>query len=412
LLLALAGEARADDALTLPRGVGRVRVKPIYSFFNHRWDQNGRSELVTGDLDNRDLNSDVFQDLSILERIYGSQASSLSLGTSRVQSRVDLFVLAMAAEYGITDWLTVGLIVPVVHARHSLRTLALDPVRSCSGERCGLGKNLGDTNISVEDSKYLPLDHDKDSSTKLLQPLTRDDVQDILANDLGYQRLGDWSGSGVGDIELGVKMRLLRLRFWTTAIQTGVRLPTGATDDPNNLLDIGFGDGQTDIGLYWQNDFEPLRNLRLNLTLRYTAQLPDYERKRVPTSANVPLAKPEASEDVWRDLGDIFEVDILAAYRVLPVLTPFVRYAVMLKMEDQVRGNLGLSYRALMDETAQQNHQLEVGVTFSTIPWVEKGRFRLPLDASLTYSRSLAGINNAAIANVLALELAGYFKVF
>jgi len=411
LALGLSGLARADDALTLPRGVGRVRVKPIYSFFSQRWDQDGKAELVTHDLDNRALNSEVFPDVAILERLYGMQARSLTLGVSHVQSKVQVMVLAAAAEYGLTDRVTVGVIVPVVHARHSLTRLELDPVTTCSQTRCGLGQNLGDTNIAVEDSKYLPLDHDKDPTTKLLQPLTRDDVQTILADDLSYDRLADWSGTGIGDIEVGLKVRLLRVGWWTSAIQAGVRLPTGRVDDPDNLLDLGFGDGQTDIGLYWQNDLAPLSRLRINATLRYTAQLPDHERKRVPPSASVPLAKPEDAEDVWRDLGDIFEAELLVAYQPLDLLTPFVRYNMTLKGRDNVQGNLGLSYQALIDETALGNHTLEVGLTFSTVPLVQRERFFLPLDATLTYARSVGGINNAPIANTLALELAGYFKV-
>jgi len=35
----------------------------------------------------------------------------------------------------------------------------------------------------------------------------------------------------------------------------------------------------------------------------------------------------------------------------------------------------------------------------------------VPLMITLSYSRSLAGINNAAISNTLALDMAGYFKV-
>lgn len=411
VLLGLSGAARADDAATLPRGVGRVRVKPLYSYFTERWDQDGNAERVTHDLDGRELNSEVFPDLAILERLYGYRARSLSLGTSRVRSHVQLVAVGMAAEYGVTDWLTVGVIVPVIHARHTLDVLELDPVRECNETRCGLGRNPGDTSITTEDSEYLPLDHDKDPSTKMLAPLVREDVQGILADDLGYQRLGDWSGTGVGDIEVGFKARLFKWRLWTTAVQAGVRLPTGRVDDPDNLLDLGFGDGQTDVGIYWQNDLVPLARLRFNVTLRYTVQLPDHETKRVPPSASVPLAKPEATENVWRDLGDVFELDLLAAYRVLPVLTPFARYLFVLKGEDQVKGNMGLSYQALMDETALRNHRLEVGLTFSTIPWVAAKRFWLPLDATLSYERSVAGINNAPISNVVSLEIAGYFKV-
>ncbi|MCC6751313.1 MAG: hypothetical protein IT371_26910 [Deltaproteobacteria bacterium] len=412
LLAALPQPVRADDAATLPKGVGRVRIKPIYSFFSRRWNQDGASERLTHDFDRRDLNAEVFPDLNKLERLYDYKAGSLTLGTSNVQSNVQVVVLPIAAEFGILDRLTVGVIVPIVHLRHTLTSLSVDPEPRCTPDRCGMGKNPGDTKVSRDDSKYLPLDHDKDASTKLLAPLNTEDVQHLLGDELSYQRMESWSGTGLGDIELGFKVRVFSWRFYTTALQAGVRLPTGRTDDPNNLLDLGFGDGQTDLGFYWQNDFTPWRGLRLNVTMKYTAQLPDRELKRVPTAVNVPLAKKENMEEVWRDLGDIFELDLLAAYAVLPVLKPFVRYNFVAKGEDDVRGDKGLAYQSLMDETAVRNHRIEAGVTFTTIPWVAAKKFSIPLDATLSYERSLAGKNNAAISNVLALEIAGYFKVF
>ena len=411
LLLGAAGEALADSTLTLPRGVGRLRVRPIYSFISERWNERGDAELLTGDLNNRNLNSDVFSDLSTLERLYDYRARSLSLGTSQVESQLHIFVLALAGEYGITDRLTLGLVVPIVHARHLLRRLDLDRVRVCNDQQCGVGTNPGDTNITKSDARYLPLDHDKDPDTKLLAPLTKDDVLDILDDDFGYQRLQDWSDTGVGDIELGLKYRILTWRYWATSVQGGLRIPTGKLANPNNLLAVDFGDGQTDIGLYWQNDFTPTRAMRLNLTLRYTAQLPDFRFKRVPPRADVPVSKKTDVENVWRDPGDVFEVDCSVAYTFRGVLTPYAGYLFTLKGQDDVRGNRGLSYRSLMDETALRNHQLEAGLLFSTLPWVVSGRTRVPLMITLSYSRSLAGINNAAISNTLALDMAGYFKV-
>lgn len=412
LAAAAASPAAADDTLTLPRGVARVRVRPIVSFFSERWDQDARAEAVVHDLDGRQLDSEVFPDLAKLERLYTYRARSLSLGVSRVQSKVQVLVVAVAAEYGITDRLTVGAVVPVINARHNLRTLELEPVRTCDDQRCGMGLNPGDTSVTKEDSKYLPLDHDKDPSTRMLQPLSKDDVQQILVDDLGYERLGSWSGTAVGDVELGFKYRLHTARHWATSVQAGLRLPTGEQASPDNLLAFDLGDGQTDLGFYWQTDFTPIDPLRLNVTLRYTVQLPDFRQRRVPARADLPLTKPENSEEVWRDLGDVFGVDVTASYALWGgIVQPFAGYAFVAKASDDVRGNKGLTYQALMDETALQNHQLEAGIALSTVPWVLRKRFSVPLVLTASYARSVAGKDNAPISNTVSLELAGMFKV-
>jgi hypothetical protein len=411
LLFTFALPARADDTRTLPAGVARLRVRPLFSFASQRWSQDGAAEGLTQDLDGRDLNSDVFADLAILERVYGLRAGALSIGTSHVQSRAEIWGLAIAAEVGLSDRLTVGVMLPLLHGRHVLTRLSLDPEASCGAARCGLARNPGDTSITKEDSKYLPLDHDKDPSTRLASPLAEEDVQDILVQDLGYQRLEDWSETGIGDLELGAKWRLYELGAWSTALQVGVRLPTGRGDDPDQLLDLPFGDGQADLGVAWQNDLALWDAATFNATLRYVAQLPDRELRRVPVRVDVPLAKPEDREEISRDLGDSFEAEAELRYAFNPALGASARYVFSARAATDIEGDRGLAYRSLIDETAAVDHSIGAAFHFSTVPWYLEGEAALPIDVSAGVSRSIAGRNNTLIHTTAYLEVAGYFEV-
>lgn len=410
-LLAVAAPAWADDTQTLPQGIARVRIRPVVSIAQSRWNQDGKSERITNDFHNRNLNSEVFPELAILERIYGYKSGSLTLGRSQVLGTLQVGAMAVAAEYGITDRLSIGVVLPIVHARHAMSQVDLVPETSCGADRCGMSRNLGDTSISVDDTEYLPLDHDKSPDTRLAAPLTREDVQNILQDDLEYQRLESWSGSGLGDLELGIKYRALAVGPYATSVQGGFRLPTGRIDDPDNLLDIPFGDGQTDLGLQWQNDFRPFKDWLFNATLRYTVQLPHYERKRIPPAVNVPLAGADDVESVYRNLGDIFEAEASILHQFAETWRGFVVYRGILKAEDIARGSLGLPYSALTDETALRDHRITVGGTFSTVPLVLRNAYWLPLDITLMYERSIAGKNNALIANTVSFEVAGYLEV-
>jgi hypothetical protein len=403
--------AFADDARTLPQGILRMRLRPIASFASERWDQDGRAEALTHDLDRRELDSSVFPDLATLERVYGYQGGSLSIGTSHVEGAMQVYALGVAAELGITDRLSAGVVLPIVHGRMALGRVELEPETECTAIRCGIARNLGDTLITKDDSGYLPLDHDKDPSTRLATSVGTEDVQSILTDDLGYRRLESRSVTGIGDLELGLKYRLLDWGPYTTAVQGGVRFPTGRTDDPDDLVDVPFGDGQLDLGVAWQNDLVILDGLAIDATVRYTVQLPDRQRTRVPPRADVPIAKLDEIEDVYRDLGDVLEVDATLSYVIARVFTPFVRYLLTWKQKDRIDGERGLAYASLEVESGATSHILEAGLVFSTVPWVVAKELDLPFDASISFARSIAGRDNAPITNTVSLELAAYLEV-
>lgn len=402
--------ARAEDARVLPGGVLRVRARPFYLSFRERWNPQGQSEPIGTDLDDRDLTSEVFPDLEVMERFYHMPAGSLTAGRSGFASHADVYGLGLAAELGLTDVLTVGVVVPILSTHTRVDRLTLRPGN--------LGRNPGDGPVSRSHASILPVDHDADRLTPEVSPLGVDGVQDLLEGELGYRRLGDRSRRGVGDIEVGFKALLLPTLWanpvWHAAVQAGVRLPTGAVDDPDDLMDLPHGDGQTDLVVALLSDLYPMGRdgLRANVSLRYTNQLPDRQRLRVPADANLPIAGKDAIEEVRRDLGDWIEVDLGLYLPVASVLTVSGRYLMVHKWKDRVEGDLGLSYDALTAETALEQHLVEAGVGFSTLPWVARDGFPVPLDITLAAQVSVAGRGNAPRFAGVTLEIATYLPLW
>jgi hypothetical protein len=72
-------------------------------------------------------------------------------------------------------------------------------------------------------------------------------VQSALTNVLKYKPIGDWYGSGYGDMETGLMAKVVDKGIWGLMLYPGVVLPTGRQDDPDILQDVGFGDGQFDF---------------------------------------------------------------------------------------------------------------------------------------------------------------------
>ncbi len=394
----------AGSVETLPQGVFRVRVRPTVIFFSHRFDRRGRAEPLTADLDNVVMDNTVFSDLAELERIYNMPDGTLNVGRSHLRTQVVIQAYPFALEYGVTDNLTVGLVVPYVHAHQRLTRLRLDPGN--------IGHNPGDGRISADDAAYLPLNHDKDPTTRHLDPLDRDDVRRILRDDFHYRWLDDSTTHGVGDIEVGAKYRFPAVDFWRSSLQLGLRAPTGKTVDPHDLLGLGLGSGAFGILLAVQQDFIPWDRLRFNLTLRYTANLPQRIYLRVPTRFDRPITDRDLAERVWRNIGDVFTLDTRVTFALLEFLIPHLRYAYVHKLRDEVFGVRGLSYESLEILTDGRSHLLEAGLTFTTVPWALREAFPVPFDVTLSYERAIAGSHRAIISNMVALNLAVYFKVF
>ena len=152
---------------------------------------------------------------------------------------------------------------------------------------------------------------------------------------------------------------------WRLALTGGVRLPTGEVDDPDNLTDIGFGDGTTDIILRFHTDYVGINKLFLNATLRYDIQLPDEENMRVPDDVNLPLTANK--EKVDRDLGDVLELELMGNYSLTREWSVGLKYRYTSKNEDDVDGDMGFSYSSLEDETDFTSHMGIVMAGYSTV---------------------------------------------
>ena len=141
-------------------------------------------------------------------------------------------------------------------------------------------------------------------------PFTTNDIQNILIQHYGFKRIESWSGNGLSDIELGARYQYLKNDKWRLAFTGGVSLPTGETDDPDDLMDYPLGTGAWALLFRSNNDYTGIKNLILNATLKYDLYLPDKEVMRVPDDVNQPITPNK--EEVDRDLGDFIEINTSA----------------------------------------------------------------------------------------------------
>ncbi|HUF31450.1 MAG TPA: hypothetical protein VMM77_12435 [Gemmatimonadaceae bacterium] len=204
----------------------------------------------------------------------------------------------------------------------------------------------------------------------------------------------------LGDVELGAKailidampgvragepQRLLGLRF---AVAGLVRLGTGKNDLPESFVDIGTGDGQTDIEGHAALDLSLGRRILTSFVARYVAQLADEPVVRIPDYAGQPFVAAFRQQKVNRDLGDILELEITPRFALSDFFAVAGWYQLRRKEEDQYSlaapevDGPSPNAAVLSFGTALTEHRAGFGFAFSNMTAFQRGRARFPFELS------------------------------
>ena len=217
---------------------------------------------------------------------------------------------------------------------------------------------------------------------------------------------------GLGDIEVSAKVQWLNTlgqaqRFHVrggfnvrSAITGVVRFGTGTPSAPENFLDIGTGDGQTDVEIRSQNDFVMGRRFWTSVVGWYGIQLADQRPMRIagPDDAIVGVYR---TFPVQRDLGDYYAVAITPRLVLGDYFSLGAQYLYRHKNQDEYTGTftttnlvgdtVTLDASILDRETAQRAHQISAGLVYSTLAAYAAGKTRWPIEVSYEHTASLAG---------------------
>jgi hypothetical protein len=407
LIFALPGFSCGDTAEVLPKGRSRISVgENIWLPVKKRYDPDGHIERVAVDF-NTTLDQVVFPELAALDPLVSDGAN---VGRTIVRFRYILRDTDIAISHGITDRLSAGIFIPIWYQKNEVKA-------HVDTSQANVGRN------PYYDQGILPPELDAAPLIPIAMggvPLTDNDVKDMLSQGLdanrdgtidipgyGYERFESWRGHRISDIEFGLKFKYLETKNWRLAAGFGARFATGEIDDPDHLVDLGFGDGQHDLLFRLYSDYTGIKNLVINGTFRYDLQLPDEEVRRISPDVNIPIAINE--EKVERNLGDIFGFEFEGKYTFLEVFTFWVLYDYSFKRKDSIDGDKGYAYESLEDETDWTSHIAKAGLSFSTTPWYLQKKFPLPLDVSFVYRNRFEGSNNAWRGQYFTMQLTAYF---
>ena len=397
----LMNQVYADSAEVLPKGVFRANFTGNFYFpIDKRFGPDGDTEDVATDY-NSALNTNVFPELAMVEKAFGMPTGSANIGDTVVSFDYKLDDYIFNLNYGLTDKVTVGIKIPFYRNKTDIHTAKLDTARAT------VGKNM-------ELNTIAPLE------IPGTVPFTTEDIKNLLGRGVdinndgsidipgyGYKRFKTWSSTEIADIELGFRYQYLKTDNWRLAFTGGVRFPTGNVDDPDNLIDLGFGSGAYALLFRLNNDYTGIKNTVLNFTMRYDVVMPDKQTKRIPDNVNQPINRNK--ENVERNLGDIVELEASGDYEFLKGLSGSMLYRYGFKQKDSISGDKGFSYSSLEDETDWTYQAFIVGISYSMVPLFIEKKFPVPLKASLSYENDFAGSNNFLKQQLITFELTAFF---
>jgi hypothetical protein len=227
-----------------------------------------------------------------------------------------------------------------------------------------------------------------------------------------------------GDVEAGATLTLLdhwdrgtHRGGYRTAISGLVRFPTGRRDRTDHPLDIGTGDGQTDLQVDLVTDIGT-GTIGARLTGSYVRQLPSNILVRV-TAPGQPLVGPERLAFVRRDPGDILAIGVRPFYRVARTfalqagLEHWSRKSDVVSYAPPSGAIPGVDASVLAEESNANATVLSVGVTYANPGGLRPGGTGMPVDASWSYERVLhAGGGRVPDTHAVRARFRVYFGVW
>lgn len=355
-----------------PKGNFVLRVEGKTRTTQFAYNNSGERVGLGDSLNGINLNQDVFSSLAV----FGVGAS---LGTTSSSMEFDSQRGEISMGYGLTDDLTVGIIVPFGTVKSRVDF-------SVSGGNLGKNPNYNPLLApSATNLPYLP-------TSMGVAPFSTADIQELLASPAyGYKPIASTRTTGLADPTIGLLYQALKSKDSSLILATGVDIGIAKEDDPDNLVDVPINNGNSALRFRAEYYKSLAHNWDFFVKAEYGIEFEDSVTKRVPKAGEI-LALKSSTEKVKRDLGDYRSYELSVGKSVHNW-----RYAGRLyrleKDADNYTSEIGTDVTALEANTAGYANQWEAEVSWSGVDAWSKGNLAMPLIVSLAYKDTFSGKN-------------------
>jgi hypothetical protein len=382
IILGAALSAQAQVWKTLPAGVRivgyrNVTTSKIESNFNQF-----RSESPLGAsfrVDAATFNSMIGNIIQPGVDISHEAFNNLLVGEYKVQAEAQLNVHGTGFGYGLTDRVMVYAEVAYFDAQVKARLKRTQ------------GNTYESTSRLIENGNSDAIGEFTAENLRRMHDINERTIQSIVTNHYGYRPIGDWHGTGYGDMETGLMIKLVDVGTTGLLWYPGVVLPTGRQDDPDILQDIGFGDGQFDFFSEMATGYLISDKWSIGGTLRYTYQAPSTKVLRVPEASDSSLSGQKGN--FYVKYGDRINIMLQSTYHINDWLavTPLYRYMYQTNARYDSQFTEANEWMGVGSE--KEEHQVQLTTSLSSITPFLKKQFLLPAQINVNLVHSVAGRN-------------------
>ncbi len=377
--------SRANGAIydTLPKGVRTVVIKQVTTNNVTSNFTQGSSEEKLGaivPLDAKTLeNAESFTKsyFDALKSASPEAYEEFSFGEFKIDGSAKASVTGGGFGIGITDRLTL--------------------YASASWYRADVKMQVSQTSLSNHEAVQKAVNNSNAAQwvkevTNQLFDVNGELLQSVIVNYYNYKPVGDWEGAGLGDIDVGALYRLTNMPDRGLAVGLGLTLPTGRTDDPDNLQDFAFGDGQTDLFVEAMAGITPGGgDFSFDSKFRYTYQFESTKTLRIPETRDVPIGR--SNGEFKEKLGNIYEIGAFVTWHRIDWLSLSTGYQLSLSERAQYESKYEEANDILADGSDKIAHTAKVALDFSTTKLYQKGAFAIPFDIGVSYQHRFMGQN-------------------
>jgi hypothetical protein len=308
----------------------------------------------------------------------------------------------LSLQYGLTDRIAVGLLVPVVRTQVSIRA-------GLSGNNTA--KDIYQSFIA-SDPNLLGSFNEVPLALSLIGDSDTDTLQDLLAA-RGYERVENTDETGIGDVGVGGRWNWwnetgTRTGDWIGSLQLSTTAPTGRLSQPSEITRFDIGQGTWELQAAQVFNYTPWRLLTLTASAHYSYRLPAERIKRVRNTPDDLIPDASTEELVEMRLGEKFWGILGARLQFTQAFSVDCGIEAYWRGQDRYQGNRAKDYTYLSNDTESYTETLQVGASLSTIPAFLSSSFPIPLDASLNYYWVPRGTNTLQ-TDFATAEVAMYF---
>lgn len=373
---------------TLPKGVRTAVYRNVQtSEIDSTYNQNSTLNPISYDIEvNADsLNSIENESIQgVFEYVKGVNPegfSKISAGAFKISGAATLNVDGYGIGWGITDRLTAYGSLPIYQANVKMKYTRtkqnnfeeVGDIYS-SGSDNDLGQGLGNILGSIPDVLSGPT------------------IQNMITEQYGYKEIGDWSGQGPGDLELGLMYNFLNRESYGLMLTGGAVAPTGRQDDPDILQDIAFGDGQWDAFMEFGGGYKLSNSLILNSFARYTHQFEAQKELRVPQSSDNATSSQKGS--FLEKRGN----KVLTNFNVDYIHNDWLNFNAAYISENigksRYESDFGDANEWLAANTNSSAQSIRLKAELSSVNSYMKQEFLLPAQIKFYYQSTLSGQNS------------------